>query len=127
MAADDECLGPDVTGRVGSHLSVATSAGRGRGPGGFSVEPPPLTGGGLHASRTWQAMSFDAIRPLPAFGMVFRPLIAGFVVQLSWSGSRTRDKRLIRSLLYPTELSSGGHPRIELGTLRCNPLMAGIS
>jgi len=28
-------------------------------------------------------------------------------------------------LLYPTELSSGGHPGIEPGTLRCNPLMTG--
>ena len=127
MAADDESHGPGLTERVGGHLSVATSAGRGRGPSGFSVELPPLTGGGPHASRTWQAKSFEAIHPLPAFGMVFRPLIAGFVVQLSWSGSRTRDRRLMRSLLYPTELSSGGHPRIELGTLRCNPLMAGIS
>ena len=73
MAADDECLGPDVTGRVGSHLSVATSAGRGRGPGGFSVEPPPLTGGGLHAFRTQQCRASNAIDPLPAFGVVFRP------------------------------------------------------
>ena len=127
MAADDECDGPGFTVRVGSHLSVATSAGRGRGPGGISVELPPLTGGGLSASRTWHAMSFEAIHPLPAFGVAFRRLIAGVAVQLSWSGSRTRDRRLMRSLLYPTELSSGGHPRIELGTLRRNPLMAGIS
>ena len=73
MEAGDECHGPGFTGRVGSHLSVATSAGRGRGPGGFSVELPPLTGGGPRASKTWQAMSFEAIHPLPAFGVVFRP------------------------------------------------------
>jgi len=42
MVADAECHGPGVTVRVGSHKLVATSAGRGRGPGGFSVEPPPL-------------------------------------------------------------------------------------
>ena len=73
MAADDECHGPGITGRVGGHLSVATSAGRGRWPGGFSVELAPLTGGGLQASRTWHAMPFEAIHPLPAFGVVFRP------------------------------------------------------
>jgi hypothetical protein len=50
MAADDECHGPDVTGRLSGHLLVATSAGRGRGPGGFIVEPLPLTGGALHTS-----------------------------------------------------------------------------
>src|SRR6267142_3643399 len=108
MAAAAECRGPDVTGRVGSHLSVATSAGRGRGPGGFSVEPPTLTGGGLFTARTRQAMSLRRSTHCPRSAWSFDRLLAGFPVQWSWSGSRTRDRRLARSLLYPSELSSGG-------------------
>ena len=127
MAADDECHGPGVTVRVGGHLSVVTSAGRGRGPGGFNVEPPALTGDVLHTPQTRQALSLRRSTHCPRSAWSFDRLITGFSVQWFWSGNRTRDRRLLRSLLYPSELSSGGHPRIELGTLRCKPLMAGIS
>ncbi len=45
--------------------------------------------------------------------------------RFGWSGIRTRDRRRFRSLLYPTELSSGGHPGIEPGTSRCEPSVTG--
>ncbi len=78
MAADDECHGPDVTVRVGSHLSVAPSAGRGRGPGGFSVELPPLTGDRLHTSRTQQAMSLRRTTHCPLSAWSFDRLKLDF-------------------------------------------------
>jgi len=79
MAADAECAGPGVTGRVGSHHSVATSAGRGRGQGGFSAEPPTLTGGGFHFSWTRQAMSLRRSTRCPRSAWSFDRSIAGFV------------------------------------------------
>jgi hypothetical protein len=127
MAADDECHGPGITGRVGSHHSVATSAGRGREPGEFSVEPPPLTGGGLHAFRTRQCRASNAIDPLPAFGVVFRPFSLNGLSGHALGRIRTFD-RLLAKLLYPTELhNSGGHPGVEPGTQGANHLMARIS
>jgi hypothetical protein len=68
----------------------------------------------------------EAIHRLPAFGVVFRPFSLNGLSGHALGRIRTFD-RLLSKLLYPTELhNSGGHPRIELGTLRCNPLMAGI-
>lgn len=74
MAADDECLGPEARVRVGC---VIAEHGLGwpwlRNHACSSHERPLLMGIGLHALRRF------TFCPRPA--VVFRPLVAGFVVQ----------------------------------------------
>lgn len=109
MAADDECQGREATVRVGNRLSDD------------HVGWPCLRSPACPSHGQPRLMHDGACALGARSAVVFRTVL------VAWSGSRTRDGRLRRSLLYPTELSSGDHPGIEPGTLRCDPSMARIS
>jgi hypothetical protein len=64
-----------------------------------------------------------AIRSLPAFGVVFRPFNNWIRSPVALERESNPRLTTYRVVALPTELSSGGHPGVEPGTLRCKPLM----
>ena len=74
---------------------------------------PPLMGLGLHALRRSAFGSRSAV--------VFRPFVAEMAYQaIRWSGIRTFDNDSLRSCSTRLSYTSGGHPGLEPGSLRCN-------
>ena len=127
-AADDECLGPGATMRVRSSVignpfgwawtrarlcsTPAAAAGR-RGITHRSPETSPgaSTRSTLARVRRWS----------------FRPVVCWICSPVLWSGSRTRDRRFIRPLLYPLSYpTAGGSPGTRTRPLSEQPLVTRI-
>ncbi len=119
MARDPRALRrrrPHLRARRGAAVhAFAAAAGspRGRGSGAFAAAMPRCAPHGVRRLAERRAGRFRC--GLAPGSRLDRSL---------WSGNRTRDTRLKRPMLYPTELSSGGRTGFEPaanGMHRCSP------
>jgi hypothetical protein len=112
----------------GVPFEATPSAGRGRGPRVARRRPPPLEGEGVSRRSPEKVPEHRRDRPSPAFGVgLSTGCVLNFEGSVLWSGSRTRDRRFIRPLLYPLSYpTAGGSPGTRTRLLSKQPLVTRI-